>query len=63
MAQNLRSPPLFLCTATRTALNDATESVVERTLYDQVYFEHELETAMKRQLNPFGTGRYSANVR
>ena len=43
--------PLFLCTATRIALNDATDSVVERTLYDKVYFQHELETAMKRQLN------------
>ena len=43
--------PLFLCTATRIALNDATESVVERTLYDKVYFQHELETAMKCQLN------------
>ena len=47
-------PPLallFLCTATRLALNDATENVVERTLYDKVYFQHELENAMKRQLH------------
>ena len=44
---HLRSPCHYLCTATRIALNDATESVVERTLYDKMYFQHELELAMK----------------
>lgn len=33
-----------------TALNDATESVVQRTLYDKVYFQHELEEAIKREM-------------
>ena len=42
---------LFLCTAARIALNEATESVVARTVYDKIYFQHELETAMKRELN------------
>lgn len=31
------------------ALNDATENVVKRTLYDKVYFQHELEAAIKRE--------------
>ena len=38
-------------TAARIALNEATESVVARTLHDKIYFQHELETAMKRELN------------
>ncbi|CAB1110540.1 unnamed protein product [Ectocarpus sp. CCAP 1310/34] len=32
------------------ALNDATESVVQPTLYDKVYFQHELEEAIKREM-------------
>eukprot|EP00904_Undaria_pinnatifida_P013509 jgi/Undpi1/9289/HiC_scaffold_26.g11747.m1 len=32
------------------ALNDATESVVKRTLYDKVYFQHELEEAIRREM-------------
>ncbi|CAM9623429.1 unnamed protein product [Choristocarpus tenellus] len=31
------------------AFNDATESVVERTLYDKIYFQHELQESIKRQ--------------
>ncbi|CAN0011682.1 unnamed protein product [Choristocarpus tenellus] len=31
------------------AFNEATESVVERTLYDEIYFQHKLQEAMKRQ--------------
>ncbi|CAM9945559.1 unnamed protein product [Choristocarpus tenellus] len=31
------------------AFNEATESVVERTLYDKIYFQHKLQEAIKRQ--------------
>ena len=33
------------------AFNEATESMVERTLYDKLFFQNELQRAIMRQTN------------